>query len=113
MLYLAFILIIGFGVGGWFTWCQLSEMERYSISLRLDLLTQVFLSLVVVVSCRVLCYIGYYINKEFNFGYYSLVIFCFMLSMIALCLARNPISLILAWERLGVSSFFIINYYQA
>jgi NADH-ubiquinone oxidoreductase chain 5 len=104
---------MGFGLGGWFMWCQLSEMEAYSFTLSLDLVTQVFLSLVVVVRCRVLCYMGHYMNKEFNFGYYALVMFCFMLSMVGLCLAGNPISLILAWERLGVSRFFLINYYQA
>ena len=106
-------MIIGFGVGGWFLWCQISEIEAYSITLSLELVTQVFLSLVVIVRCRVLCYMRYYMNKEFNFGYYALVMFCFIISIVGLCLARNPISIILAWERLGFRRFFLINYYQA
>jgi len=71
-----------------------------------------FIVLVGVVSIVILLYRKFYMHGEFNFAYYMLLILSFALRMLLLLTSINLLTLVLRWEFLGVSRFFLINYYQ-
>jgi multicomponent K+:H+ antiporter subunit A len=70
-------------------------MEVYRVELRLPLVSQLFLLLVLVVRVLILLYSRFYLSEEFNFGYYLLMMFTFIVRMVGLLVASNWVTLIL------------------
>jgi len=104
-----FTLICIRGAGA--TMC-ISEDRVFSLSLSLTEAMCSFIVLVGRVSVIILVYAKYYIHREFNLRYYILLIQRFSLRMLTLLSSNNILTIILSWEYLGVSRFFLINYYQ-
>ena len=88
------------------------EMELYTAELFNSPTALWFSVLVLVVSALIVVYCKYYIMGEFNLNYYMVLIFMFIIRIVLLLIAQSLFVLILRWEGLGVSSFFLINYYQ-
>lgn len=76
-------------------------------------MTFIYVILVIGVTIIITLYISYYIDGEFRFHFYILVIIGFMISMLGLLISGNWLILIISWEGLGMTSFVLINYYQA
>lgn len=83
-----------------------------SISLRLDTLSYLFTLLVCIIGLGTNFYILNYFKYEANEDIFALLINWFMLSMIILVLANNLFTLFLGWESIGLSSFFLINFWS-
>ena len=74
---------------------------------------RVFFSIILlVVRIRVLYYSLYYLNGEINFYYYIIVLLIFIGSMFGLVFANSAFTIIVCWDLLGVSRFFLVLYYN-
>lgn len=83
-----------------------------SLSLRLDTLSYLFVLLVSVIGLATNFYILNYLKYEANEDIFSLLINWFIFSMIILVLGNNLFTLFLGWESIGLSSFFLINFWS-
>lgn len=83
-----------------------------SISLKCDLLSYLFVLLVVVIGLGTNFYILNYFKYEANEDIFAILINWFMFSMLVLVLANNLFTLFLGWESIGLSSFFLINFWS-
>lgn len=83
-----------------------------SFSLRLDSLSYLFTLLVLVIGVATNFYTLNYIKYEANEDVFALLINWFMFSMIILVLGNNLFTLFLGWESIGLSSFFLINFWS-
>merc|ERR1712064_56653 len=78
----------------------------------LDYISLFFLSLVLLISGRVIIYSNSYISSEqYNSRFISLVL-CFVLSIALLILSPNIIRILLGWDGLGVTSYLLVIFYQ-
>nr|QJQ35667.1 NADH dehydrogenase subunit 5 [Acrobeloides varius] len=92
---------------------NISEFELYNLEFCLSMKGLCFSFLVLVVSLLIMFYSNYYMMMEFNIGFYLSLMFMFMISMVMLLFSSNWTMTVLSWEGLGISSFFLINYYQS
>ncbi len=83
-----------------------------SFSLRLDALSYLFVLLVSVIGLATNFYILNYLKYEAQEDNFTLLINWFMFSMIILVLGNNLFSLFLGWESIGLSSYFLINFWS-
>ena len=83
-----------------------------SISLRCDTLSYLFVLLVVIIGLGTNFYILNYFKYEANEDVFTILINWFMFSMLVLVLANNLFTLFLGWESIGLSSFFLINFWS-
>nr|UWI71674.1 NADH dehydrogenase subunit 5 [Strongyloides fuelleborni fuelleborni] len=71
-----------------------------------------FSVILLLVSVSVLYYSLYYMNGEINFYYYMMVLLIFIGSMFGLIFANSAFTMMLCWDLLGVSSFFLVLFYN-
>lgn len=83
-----------------------------SFSLRLDSLSYLFTLLVLIIGLATNFYVLNYLKYEANEDIFALLINWFMFSMIILVLGNNLFTLFLGWESIGLSSFFLINFWS-
>ena len=83
-----------------------------SISLKLDFLSFFFVLLVVVIGLATNIYVSNYLKYEAHEDIFTLLINWFIFSMIILVLSNNLFTLFLGWESIGLSSFFLINFWS-
>lgn len=89
-------------------WLSLEVM----FSLRIDALSYLFVLLVSVIGLATNFYILNYLKYEAQEDVFTLLINWFMFSMIVLVLGNNLFTLFLGWESIGLSSFFLINFWN-
>lgn len=83
-----------------------------SFSLKLDGLSYLFVLLVLVIGLATNFYIANYLKYEAHEDIFALLINWFIFSMIILVLGNNLFTLFLGWESIGLSSFFLINFWS-
>lgn len=83
-----------------------------AFSLKLDALSYLFVLLVSVIGFATNFYILNYLKYEAHEDVFALLINWFMFSMIVLVLGNNLFTLFLGWESIGLSSFFLINFWS-
>lgn len=83
-----------------------------TLSLKLDALSYLFVLLVTVIGFGTNLYTLNYMKYEAQEDVFALLINWFMFSMIILVLANNLFTLFLGWESIGLSSFFLINFWS-
>lgn len=91
--------------------CNWLSLE-FNISLKLDGLSYLFVLLVLVIGLATNFYTLNYFKYEANEDIFTLLINWFMFSMMFLVLSNNLFTLFLGWESIGLSSFFLINFWQ-
>ena len=67
---------------------------------------------VILISIRIFVYSLYYIIYDNYFIYFNLIVLIFIISILVLCVSRRYIIIFLGWDGLGVTSFFLIMYYN-
>jgi NADH:ubiquinone oxidoreductase subunit 5 (subunit L)/multisubunit Na+/H+ antiporter MnhA subunit/heme/copper-type cytochrome/quinol oxidase subunit 2 len=82
------------------------------ISLKVDFLSYMFILLVVVIGLATNFYTSNYLKHEAVEDTFILLINWFIFSMIILVLGNNLFTLFLGWESIGLSSFFLINFWS-
>nr|YP_003433932.1 NADH dehydrogenase subunit 5 [Syngamus trachea]ACX85180.1 NADH dehydrogenase subunit 5 [Syngamus trachea] len=65
-----------------------------------------------VVALSVLLFSSYYLSGELNFNYYCFVLLIFIGSMFMLGFSSGVFFMLLSWDLLGISSFFLVLFYN-
>nr|YP_008145675.1 NADH dehydrogenase subunit 5 [Ascaridia columbae]AGI96028.1 NADH dehydrogenase subunit 5 [Ascaridia columbae] len=65
-----------------------------------------------IVTLSVLIFSSYYLEGELNFSYYYFVLLVFVGSMFGLMFSTGGFSMLLSWDILGISSFFLVLFYN-
>lgn len=71
-----------------------------------------FSLILLLVTMSVLVFSTYYLDGELNFNYYYFVLLIFVGSMFRLIYSNNCFSILLSWDILGISSFFLVLFYN-
>jgi NADH-ubiquinone oxidoreductase chain 5 len=82
------------------------------ITILLDWVSLIFISLVLFISSLVIYYREDYISGDYNINRFILLVLIFVLSMILLIISPNLISILLGWDGLGLVSYCLVIYYQ-
>ena len=112
MLFIFLTIRIGILIYGILTWDLFPFYKRFSLSIiktRLERSLMLCVSLVVI---SVFFYTLYYIGKEKNFIYFIVFLILFVLSIIVLIISNRSFLLFVAWDGLGITSFFLVAFYQ-
>lgn len=96
-------------VGRWFTTHSGSEV---GFNLLIDTLSISFIILILTIATAVLIYSFAYFRYEPNVERLMLLLNCFVASMIILVSASNLFVLFFGWELIGITSFFLINFWM-
>lgn len=101
------------GVGYFIEW-EIVRTNRNSvvITLILDWMSLIFLGFVILISSMVLYYRGGYIEGDPNINRFIYLVLMFVISMVALIIRPNLISILLGWDGLGLVSYCLVIYYQ-
>lgn len=78
----------------------------------LDWISIFFLSVVALISARVLYYSRSYISSDAFYSRFILLVLRFIFRMWILILRPNFIRILLGWDGLGVTSYLLVIYYQ-
>lgn len=65
-----------------------------------------------LVTLRVLVFRTYYLNGELNFNYYYFVLLIFVGRMFMLNFSNSIFTILLRWDLLGISRFFLVLFYN-
>nr|ANN13222.1 NADH dehydrogenase subunit 5 [Astacus astacus]ANN13235.1 NADH dehydrogenase subunit 5 [Astacus astacus] len=95
------------------------EWELFSLNSTLIVMTLVFdwisymfLSFILFISSMVLFYSGEYMKEDKNFNRFMYLVLAFVISMNALIVSPNLISILLGWDGLGLISYALVIFYQ-
>ncbi len=95
-----------------------SLMERYAwvpelgleLTFRLDGLSLLFALIVTGIGAGIAIYTGYYFEKQPRQGYFGVLLFLFMASMLGLVLSDNLLGLFCFWEGTSITSYLLIAF---
>nr|YP_008854829.1 NADH dehydrogenase subunit 5 [Cherax glaber]AHA59410.1 NADH dehydrogenase subunit 5 [Cherax glaber] len=82
------------------------------VTLIYDWVSSLFLGAVLFISCMVMYYSGDYMYGDKSYNRFMYLVFAFVLSMGALIISPNLISVLLGWDGLGLISYVLVIYYQ-
>ncbi len=82
------------------------------LQFRYDLLSLIFSFTTLSIGIFTTLYSSVYLNGDKNITKFSFFLSFFLLSMLYLVHTNNMVCLLLCWEFLGVSSFFLIGHYS-
>ncbi|YP_005296398.1 NADH dehydrogenase subunit 5 (mitochondrion) [Procambarus clarkii] len=95
------------------------EWELYSlnsssivVTLVFDWLSFMFLSFILFISSMVMFYSGGYMSGDKHYNRFMYLVLAFVISMNALIVSPNLISILLGWDGLGLISYVLVIYYQ-
>ena len=71
-----------------------------------------FSMILLVVTLSVILFRSYYLSGELNFYYYYFILMMFVLSIFSLNFSINTFSILLSWDLLGITSFFLVLFYN-
>nr|YP_010310811.1 NADH dehydrogenase subunit 5 [Stenopus scutellatus]UMY76346.1 NADH dehydrogenase subunit 5 [Stenopus scutellatus] len=83
-----------------------------NMTLILDWMSLMFLGFVTFISSMVLFYSGSYMSQDYNLNRFIYLVLGFVVSMGALIISPNLISILLGWDGLGLISYVLVIYYQ-
>lgn len=72
----------------------------------------VFSFILLFVSLSVLVFRSYYLNGELNFRYYFIVLVIFIFRIFSLNFSYSSVTILLRWDLLGISRFFLVLFYN-
>nr|YP_008854791.1 NADH dehydrogenase subunit 5 [Cherax cainii]AHA59373.1 NADH dehydrogenase subunit 5 [Cherax cainii]CDN96585.1 NADH dehydrogenase subunit 5 [Cherax cainii] len=82
------------------------------VTLVYDWISTLFLGAVLFISCMVMYYSGDYMHGDKSYNRFMYLVLAFVLSMGALIISPNLISILLGWDGLGLISYVLVIYYQ-
>nr|QNV11936.1 NADH dehydrogenase subunit 5 [Polyphemus pediculus] len=111
-------LVSGLLMGFWES-CYLIEMvlggqaNTFSLTLLLDQMAFLFMSVVFFISMNVVFYSKSYMAEDPHKNRFILIVFAFIVSMALLILSPNIITILLGWDGLGLVSYCLVIYYPS
>nr|UGW52257.1 NADH dehydrogenase subunit 5 [Gonodactylellus sp. SIO BIC C12514] len=101
------------GIGYFIEWEIVSTNSNSVVmTLILDWMSLMFLGFVMLISSMVLYYSGGYMEGDPNMNRFIYLVLMFVVSMVALIISPNLISILLGWDGLGLVSYCLVIYYQ-
>lgn len=82
------------------------------ITILLDWISLIFISLVLLISSLVIFYSHEYMAGDYNLNRFILLVLIFVLSIILLIISPNLVRILLGWDGLGLVSYCLVIYYQ-
>nr|QSF20084.1 NADH dehydrogenase subunit 5 [Xenapatidea procincta] len=82
------------------------------MTIYLDWMALIFLSVVLFISCSVIYYSKFYMEGDLNLNRFISLVLMFVFSMMLLIISPNLISILLGWDGLGLVSYCLVIYYQ-
>lgn len=82
------------------------------LSLKINFLSYIFSFLIIMIGFATNIYALSYLKFEENTKEFVVLLNCFIISMLILCLSNNLFTLILGWELIGLTSFLLINFWK-
>nr|YP_010449178.1 NADH dehydrogenase subunit 5 [Bothriometopus macrocnemis]UTT72557.1 NADH dehydrogenase subunit 5 [Bothriometopus macrocnemis] len=82
------------------------------MTIMFDQLSVSFMFMVLSVSTCVLIYAVWYMEGEKNFNKFIVTLFMFIISMMFLCMSTDIYWVMVGWDGLGITSFFLIIFFQ-
>nr|YP_918962.1 NADH dehydrogenase subunit 5 [Romanomermis nielseni]ABL73781.1 NADH dehydrogenase subunit 5 [Romanomermis nielseni] len=89
----------------------LKVSQFLNLEISLSLLNVIFMISLMFIFKNILKFSIIYMSKTLSFYYFKILMWLFCLSMMALLFSENFLTLILSWEFLGITSYFLILYY--
>lgn len=71
-----------------------------------------FSFILILVTFRVLIFSTYYLRGELNFNYYYFVLLVFVGRIFSLNFRNRVFTMLVRWDLLGISSFFLVLFYN-
>nr|CAD88801.1 NADH dehydrogenase subunit 5 [Necator americanus] len=105
MLVILFIPVMKFGL-------MLLEWDFLSFKFSFYFNSLLFSIILGLVTLSVLIFSTYYLDGELNFNYYYFVLLVFVGSMFMLNYSSSIFIMLLSWDLLGISSFFLVLFYN-
>ena len=90
----------------------LLEWDFLSIKFRFYFNSVLFSFILGLVTLRVLLYSTYYLHGELNFNYYYFVLLIFVGRIFILNYSSRVFTILLSWDLLGISRFFLVLFYN-
>lgn len=89
-------------------------VELFFLGLKLNIYYSglLFSLILLMVTISVLIFSSYYLSGELFFNYYLIVLILFVFSIFILNFRYNSFSMLLSWDLLGISSFFLVLFYN-
>jgi multicomponent Na+:H+ antiporter subunit A len=87
-----------------------SDAFGLALDLRLDGLGLFFGLIVAGIGTAIAVYAGYYFEENARLGYFYLLLFTFMTSMLGLVWADNLLALFVFWEGTSITSYLLISF---
>ena len=87
--------------------------SRVRFSFLLDFTSLIFSLTVSFIALRVFIFRNYYLYGLPSHNFFHLLLYTFVLSIILLIFRPNIFSLILGWDGLGLSSYFLVIFYKS
>ena len=94
-----------------FTVFYLEENLPVTISFYIDIYNYSYINLTLTIGWTAYCYAYSYMRDEIFLEKFLFLLLSFLLSMVLLLLANNFIILLLGWELIGITSYFLINFW--
>lgn len=85
----------------------------FPLTILADAFSWLFLTAVIIITFRVLLFSYSYIKGARGFSKFHLLVLAFVASIVALVLRPNVVTLMLGWDGLGISSFFLVIFYKS
>lgn len=95
-----------------FFYFYLLEWFFFSLKFSFYFNNLLFSLILLAVTLCVLLFRSYYLNGEIYFFYYLFVLMIFVFRMFSLNFSNNSLSMLLSWDLLGISSFFLVLFYN-
>nr|YP_009352218.1 NADH dehydrogenase subunit 5 [Gnathostoma nipponicum]AQX44506.1 NADH dehydrogenase subunit 5 [Gnathostoma nipponicum] len=90
----------------------LVEWDFFSLKFNFYFNSLLFSIVLLLITMSVLIFSSYYLSKDIMFDYYYLVLFVFIMSMFSLIFSSSCLTMLLSWDLLGISSFFLVLFYN-
>ena len=91
---------------------RIINSTRICFLLVFDWVSLFFISVVSLISARVIFYSSSYISADRVYSRFIFLVLSFILRIWLLILRPNFISILLGWDGLGVTSYLLVIYYQ-
>nr|BAV78639.1 NADH dehydrogenase subunit 5 [Panagrellus redivivus] len=112
LLFFIMLLILFFFIMNFFLFLYPLEWLFFSFKFNFYFNSMIFSFILLMVTSSVLVFSSYYLMGELNFSYYLMILLIFVLSMFLLNYSYNAISMLISWDLLGISSFFLVLFYN-
>lgn len=106
-MFLLFLIFFGF-------YFNLFFLEWFFVSLKYNFYfnSLIFSMILIIVTISVLVFSSYYLSGELYFFYYYFILIMFVLRMFSLNFRINRFRILVSWDLLGITSFFLVLFYN-